>query len=145
VQIVHVSEFMEVTRLRRVGAGDIADMLTADFAAFLYENPGARRVWMEINQDATRYRSLLVPGSEMINSTFAETVKKHLRKLEQLKHWSWRLMFFALSDSVDSMIAGCSKVVLQLLSGDGITLDTLTSPPKLGSCLSARAGWAVIM
>ncbi len=86
VQIAEATEFMEVARLRRVGADDIADTLTADFAVFLYENPGARRVWIEMKQDTLRYRSLLVPGIEIIDSQFADTVNTHLTKLDQLKH-----------------------------------------------------------
>jgi len=75
---------MEVARLRRVGAHDIADSLTADFSAFLFENPGARRIWIETTQDRAKYRSLLVPGKVIIDGDFADTVKSHLAKLDQL-------------------------------------------------------------
>ena len=85
VQIAEATEFMEIARLRRVGADDIADTLTADFAVFLFENPGARRVWTEMKNDTLRYRSLLVPGIEIIDGQFAESVKAHLTKLDQLK------------------------------------------------------------
>jgi hypothetical protein len=85
VQIVHATEFMEIMRLRRVGAVDIADALTADFSVFLYKNPGARRVWIEISQDAAKYRSLLVPDKVIIDGEFAGTVKSHLAKLDQLQ------------------------------------------------------------
>ena len=86
VETAQATEFMEIARLRRVGADDIADTLTADFAAFLYENPGARRVWTKAHRDKIRYRSLLVPGIEIIDSQFGDTVKTHLTKLDQLKH-----------------------------------------------------------
>ena len=86
VQIVLAAEFMEVARLRRVGADDIADTLTADFAAFLFENPGARRVWTKNHGDTIRYRSLLVPDVEIIDARFGDTVKSHLTKLDRLKH-----------------------------------------------------------
>jgi hypothetical protein len=85
VQIVEATEFMEVARLRRVGAEDIADSLTADFSAFLYENPGARRIWLEIIQDRVKYRSLLVPEVVIIDEVFADTVKSHLAKLDHLQ------------------------------------------------------------
>ena len=84
VQIVHATEFMEIARLRRVGADDIADSLTADFSVFLYESPGARRVWIEINQGRKKYRSLLVPGKVTIDGEFANTVNSQLAKLDQL-------------------------------------------------------------
>jgi hypothetical protein len=84
VQIVHATEFMEIARLRRVGANDIADALTADFSVFLYKNPGARRVWTEISQDTTKYRSLLMSGKLIWDGEFANTVNSHLAKLDQL-------------------------------------------------------------
>ena len=85
VQTVQAAEFMEIARLRRVGADDIADSLTADFSAFLFENPGARQIWIETNQDTLRYRSLLVPGLSIIDNEFADTVKSHLTKLDQMR------------------------------------------------------------
>ena len=84
MQIVEATEFMEIARLRRVGAHDIADSLTADFSVLLYENPGARRIWIETTQDRAKYRSLLVPGKVIIDGEFADTVKSHLARLDQL-------------------------------------------------------------
>ena len=85
VQIVDAAEFMEIARLRRVGADDIADSLTADFSVFLYENPGARRIWTDIVQSRKNYRSLLAPNKEIIDDVFADTVISHLTKLDQLQ------------------------------------------------------------
>jgi len=86
VQIVHATEFMEIARLRRVGADDIADTLTAEFSVFLYENPGARRVWMEISQNSAKYRSLLMPEIVTIDGYFADAVISHLAKLDKLQN-----------------------------------------------------------
>lgn len=83
MQIVEAAEFMEVARLRRVGAHEVADTLTADFSVFLFKNPGARRVWTETSQDKAKYRSLLVPGKVIIDANFAATVDLHLSKLDQ--------------------------------------------------------------
>lgn len=80
-----VAEFMEITRLRRVGADDIADSLTADFSAFLFEHPGARRIWIEDRQSTDKYRSLLVQGTSITDDEFAQTVKLQLEQLDQLK------------------------------------------------------------
>lgn len=79
-----VAEFMEIARLRRVGADDIADSLTADFSSFLFEHPGARRVWIEDRQATEKYRSLLTPGNYITDDKFAETVKLHLDQLDQM-------------------------------------------------------------
>lgn len=80
-----VADFMEITRLRRVGADDIADALTADFAAFLFEHPGARQTWMQDRQSITRYRSLLAPEHNISDDEFAETVKMQLEQLDNLQ------------------------------------------------------------
>lgn len=78
-----VAEFMEITRLRRVGADHIADSLTADFSAFLFENPGARRVWVEDRKSTDKFRSILVPGISITDDEFAQTVKLQLEQLDQ--------------------------------------------------------------
>ena len=85
VRAALVADFMEITRLRRVGADDIADTLTADFSSFLFEHPGARKTWTEDRQTATKYRSLLVPGHYITDDEFSETVKSHLEQLDQLQ------------------------------------------------------------
>jgi hypothetical protein len=83
VQSALVAEFMEITRLRRVGAEDIADSLTADFSAFLFEHPGARQIWTEDRQATEKYRSLLVAGTKITDDEFAETVIFQLEQLDQ--------------------------------------------------------------
>ena len=80
-----VADFMEITRLRRVGADDIADSLTADFSSFLFEHPGARRIWIEDRQSIKRYRSLLVPGLSITDDEFAAIVKLQLEQLDRME------------------------------------------------------------
>jgi len=79
-----VADFMEITRLRRVGAEDIAVSLTADFSAFLFEHPGARRIWIEDRQSTDKYRSLLVAGTRISDDVFAETVILQLEQLDRM-------------------------------------------------------------
>jgi hypothetical protein len=79
-----VAQFMEITRLRRVGAEDIADSLTVDFSAFLFEHPGARKIWIEDRRATEKYRSLLVAGTRITDDEFAETVLFQLEQLDQL-------------------------------------------------------------
>ncbi len=85
VRAVLVADFMEILRLRRVGADDIADALTADFSSFLFEHPGARRTWTEDRQVTTEHRSLLVPGLRITDDQFAETVISQLEQLDRLQ------------------------------------------------------------
>ena len=75
--------FFEVVRMRRLGANDIADGLIADFSAFLFNNPGARRIWMEEEQDTQKYRTLLTTTEIVGHLNFAEAVKSNLAKLDQ--------------------------------------------------------------
>ena len=75
--------FFEVVRTRRLGANDIADSIIADFSAFLFKNPGARRIWMEEEQDTQEYRTLLVPNQNRGHIIFVETVKSNLAKMDQ--------------------------------------------------------------
>jgi len=85
VQIVHTAEFMEMVRLSRVGAEEISNAVTADFSAFLFENPGARRVWLEDREKTKSYRSLLAPDRVAIEDEFVSNVKLQLTKLDQLQ------------------------------------------------------------
>jgi len=84
VRAILIAKFMEINRLRRVGADDIADVLTADFSSFLFEHPGTRRTWTEDRQVTTEHRSLLVPGRRITYYQFTETVISQLEQLDRL-------------------------------------------------------------
>jgi hypothetical protein len=86
VQTIQVTEFMEYIRLRRVGADDIAETLTADFAVFLFENPGARQVWSDDAERTTAYRTHLVPDNEMQDDEFVAAARNHLAELDRMKN-----------------------------------------------------------
>jgi hypothetical protein len=53
----------------------------ADFAGFLYENPGARRVWKDEEQRLRKVRRLVMPGEQ--RSTWADQVNEMLLKIEK--------------------------------------------------------------
>jgi hypothetical protein len=57
-------------------------IIIADFASFLYQNPGARKAWMSYIDDRERHRHLLVP-EEYERNEFASLVFDDLAKLDQ--------------------------------------------------------------
>ena len=53
----------------------------ADFAGFLYEIPGARRVWQEEEQRLRKIRRIVRPGEQ--RSTWADQVNEVLLRIEK--------------------------------------------------------------
>ena len=53
----------------------------ADFAGFLYENPGVRRVWQAEEQRLREIRRVVMPGEQ--RSTWSDRVNEILMRIEQ--------------------------------------------------------------
>jgi len=53
----------------------------ADFAGFLYENPGVRRVWQAEEQRLREIRRVVMPGEH--RSTWSDQVNEILMRIEQ--------------------------------------------------------------
>jgi hypothetical protein len=45
----------------QLGRDDIADLIRRDWAAFLHQNPGARRAWLSREDNLIKYRRLAAP------------------------------------------------------------------------------------
>jgi hypothetical protein len=60
-----------------------AEGVVHEFAAFLHARPGARRVWLEREAELTRARGILNPDQIEQVSTFVETIKEDLAKLDR--------------------------------------------------------------
>ena len=71
-----------VQQQERLGVGDDAVLDVAEFAGFLYENPGARRVWRAREDRLGKYRGLIRP-SEVTTSDWIELVESHIATFEQ--------------------------------------------------------------
>lgn len=67
--------------LRRLESDEIADLEAAAFAAFLYENPGAKRVWRDREQWLGKYRRMVRP-EEQTTSDWVELIASHLAVFE---------------------------------------------------------------
>ena len=66
----------------RLGVGDDAVLDVAEFAGFLYENPGARRVWRAREERLGKYRGLIRP-SEEVTSAWIALVESNIAVFEQ--------------------------------------------------------------
>ncbi len=65
-------------------SGPGATSTVADFSVFLYENPGARRVWESRQEWFENNKSLLIPGVD-IAEDYEHLVFGHLNKLDRLQ------------------------------------------------------------
>ncbi len=72
---------MEMTRLLRLGNDEIAQMVAADFSAFLFRNAGARAVWLQQHQEILESRRVILGNDG--TGTFDQTVINNLAKLDQ--------------------------------------------------------------
>jgi len=71
-----------VQQQERLGVGDDAVLDVAEFAGFLYENPGARRVWRARENRLGKYRGLIKP-SEVTTSDWIQLIESHIAIYEQ--------------------------------------------------------------
>ncbi len=71
-----------VQQQERLGVGDDAVLDVAEFAGFLYENPGAKRVWRAREDRLGKYRGLIKP-SEITTSDWIELVESYIAIYEQ--------------------------------------------------------------
>lgn len=67
----------------QLGRIEIADLILRDWAAFLHQNPGARRVWSEREENLIRYRRLLAPDGEDFSS-WRDRVQAELAVLDDV-------------------------------------------------------------
>ena len=73
--------YYAVEGLRRLESDEIADLDAATFAAFLYENPGAKRVWRDREQWLGKYRRMVKP-EERMTPGWVELIESHLAVFE---------------------------------------------------------------
>lgn len=66
----------------QLGRDDTADIIRRDWAAFLHQNPGARRVWLDREDNLIRYRQLLAPNAADF-SAWREAILSELEVLDE--------------------------------------------------------------
>ena len=74
--------FVEHRHAARLGRTDIAEGIVHDWSAFLYENPGARQVWQEREDNLHRVREILRPGEGDKWSFWSEKINIDLARLD---------------------------------------------------------------
>jgi len=84
VQSMHDAAHFEFLRTRRLGSPEIANFVAAEFAAFLFENTGARNHWFNEVQSSAKWRSQLLPSDGQF-SDFDELVNSHLSELDRMQ------------------------------------------------------------
>ena len=84
-RLVHMTNdkaYYDVLALRRLDTEEEANLVAAAFAGFLYENPGAKRVWRDREQWLGRYRRMVEP-KERTTSSWIELIESHLAVFEE--------------------------------------------------------------
>lgn len=66
----------------QLGRDDIAGLVRRDWAAFLHQNPGARRAWLSREDNLIRYRQLAAPNENDF-SGWRDSIQAELAMLDQ--------------------------------------------------------------
>jgi len=68
-----------------VGSEEIRETFIVEFAAFLYENPGARRVWRAREERLKHYKETVNP-EDQVSSDWIELIESTIRSFEETAH-----------------------------------------------------------
>jgi len=74
--------FIEYRHATQLGRPDIAETIKHDWSAFLYQNPGARNVWLAREENLGSFRKLLVPDGDQF-SFWKESILADLAALDE--------------------------------------------------------------
>ena len=82
----HQYAFLRVLTANALGADEAAASTAAEYAAFLHENPSARRVLEAREAWLDKYRTILIPEwNGRLANVWRATVDRHLRTLDELR------------------------------------------------------------
>ncbi len=74
LQNVNNRFYSSASQLRGLGLDNVADVEVVELAAFLYQNPGARRAWRCREERLRQYRGIVKPDEE-VSSLWIDTVE----------------------------------------------------------------------
>ncbi len=78
LQVVNVNDyFFSVVQYVRLMGLDWEDTDLSEYASYLYENPGARRIWRDREESLKKYRGLGDPG-EQFTSEWIDAIESKL-------------------------------------------------------------------
>ncbi|HUF70523.1 MAG TPA: hypothetical protein VMM79_17870 [Longimicrobiales bacterium] len=81
VRMLNESTFVDYIQQTRMGE-PTAVVIMHDFAAFLHQNPGAQRHWLEIEDNQIAYRNRLAPDGNDV-SFWRDAILADLARLDQ--------------------------------------------------------------
>ena len=61
IGLINTRWFVEYRHAAQLGRTDVAETILHDWSAFLYQNPGARRVWQAREENLNKFRDILLP------------------------------------------------------------------------------------
>ena len=86
IQITNNSFYSAIQQyIGLVGTEEIRQVFIIEFAAFLYENPGAKRVWRAREERLKHYRGTINP-EEQISSDWIELIELTIQSFEETAH-----------------------------------------------------------
>jgi hypothetical protein len=77
--------FYDYLRTARLNSFEAAQISLHDFTAFLYQNPGARRVWEDREANFVKFREILIPDGNPY-SFWQSSILADLEKLDQTEN-----------------------------------------------------------
>jgi hypothetical protein len=83
IAAINTRRVVEASHATQLGRTEIADLIRRDWAAFLHQNPGARRVWLAREENLIRYRQLLAPDAADF-AFWRDAVQSDLAKLDEV-------------------------------------------------------------
>ena len=60
IGLINTRWFVEYRHAAQLGRTDVAETILHDWSAFLYQNPGARRVWQAREENLNKFRDILL-------------------------------------------------------------------------------------
>ena len=60
IGLINTRWFVEYRHSAQLGRTDVAETILHDWSAFLYQNPGARRVWQAREENLNKFRDILL-------------------------------------------------------------------------------------
>ena len=84
--VVNVNQgaWLDFRQATLLGDIELAQAILHDHAAFLFQNPGARRVWIAREENLVKYRNLLNPDGNNF-SFWKDDIQADFARLEQIQ------------------------------------------------------------
>ena len=82
IAVINTRWVVAESHASQLGRPDVADLIRRDWAAFLHQNPGARKTWLAREDNLIEYRQLLAPDNPSF-SGWREAIQADLALLDE--------------------------------------------------------------